>query len=61
MNNTCETLTFINWMTLVDRYLDRACGLGHLDIPDYDYAADFEDGETAGDAARAALAAAGSF
>ncbi len=35
---------FHAFMVLIDRWISRKCGMSLMDLPDYDYASAFEDG-----------------
>ena len=54
-------MNFTTYMTKVDEVLEAEAEVDHLDIPDYDYASDFEAGVSPRKAALAALRAAGAF
>lgn len=52
---------FDAWMVKVDAIIQKKCGLSYLDLPDYCYADEYEDGASPAEAAKAAIKAAGSF
>lgn len=47
------------WLGLVDSIIEAETGLSMLDLPDYDYFGDWQDGLDADETAYAALEAAG--
>jgi len=50
---------FDTWMAMVNLYVERLCGLGTDDIPDYNYWDNFNAGITPEDTAYEAVEAAG--
>ena len=50
---------FDTWMTMVNLQVERLCGLGVDDIPDYNYWDNFDAGISPEDTAHEALEAAG--
>lgn len=49
------------WMADVESVLENTADVSSLDIPDYDYSSDYEDGRSSTFAANAALTEAGMF
>lgn len=50
---------FVEWRKEVNRAVIRQCGMSSWDLPDFDYAAAFEDGEDPEEVAIAVLENAG--
>ena len=52
---------FQQWQRRVDELLAQICGLVSDDLPDFDYAAAYQSGESPAAVARQAIRAAGDF